>query len=315
MSHFIFSLLVLLAISLPASANNDLSTTINLAGKQRMLTQKMAKEALLVALHHNKADNLANLKKTSMLFNKTLKGLKKGDSDLGLKRVNSQKIQTQLDTIEGLWANYHTAVKGVVNGGAASFRQIDIIDSLNLLVLKEMNRAVQSYENIASSGANNNSNPAYAKAINIAGRQRMLTQKMSKDFFLMAMVKNLEESKQSLKTTMSLFETSLNTLIKGDKKLGLPVAPTPQILKQLQKVKSMWENFKPFIQDEPISENIKIVAEKNMPLLKEMNKAVGMYADYTKNLIKKRKTSLKNYNDRPIHVPSIPESIDTSVEG
>ncbi|MCK4442577.1 MAG: type IV pili methyl-accepting chemotaxis transducer N-terminal domain-containing protein, partial [Sulfurovaceae bacterium] len=48
-------------------------TVINLAGKQRMLTQKMTKEALFIAKGIDVKENIENLKKTVSLFDKTLK--------------------------------------------------------------------------------------------------------------------------------------------------------------------------------------------------------------------------------------------------
>ncbi|MCP4371929.1 MAG: chemotaxis protein, partial [Deltaproteobacteria bacterium] len=54
---------------------------INLAGKQRMLTQKITKESLALSQGTGTKESL---KKTAELFDKTLKGLKSGDNELGL---------------------------------------------------------------------------------------------------------------------------------------------------------------------------------------------------------------------------------------
>ncbi len=50
-------------------------TVINLAGKQRMLTQKMTKELLLIANGIDVDKNRESLKKTAELFENTLKDL------------------------------------------------------------------------------------------------------------------------------------------------------------------------------------------------------------------------------------------------
>ena len=59
------------AFATPTAA--EYGVVLNLSGKQRMLTQKMSKEAVLVALGVNKDGNLANLTATRDLFAKTLK--------------------------------------------------------------------------------------------------------------------------------------------------------------------------------------------------------------------------------------------------
>ena len=257
-----------------AMAEVDFSRTINLAGKQRMLTQKMAKESMLVALGVEKAANLSNLKGTRDLFDKTLKGLQSGDETLGLSPVKKPKIQKQLGKVSGLWTAYDAAISGVVSSGGATDAQIATIASQNLPVLKEMNRAVKFYESEASGGK---MNPALAVAINLAGKQRMLTQKMSKEFFLVAKGVDVEANKASLAKTVGLFDKTLTGLIDGDATMGLSPAPTPEIKAQLGVVKGLWAEFKPAIEGATDEANIATVASKNLPLLKEMNKAVGMF--------------------------------------
>ena len=114
--------------------------------------------------------------------------------------------------------------------------------------------------------------------INLAGKQRMLTQKMSKEFFLIAKGHDVDANKASLEKTMNLFDTTLIGLIDGDDALGLSPAPTDEILAQLEKVQSMWTPFKASLEAGPSDASIKAVADTNVPLLKEMNKAVGMFA-------------------------------------
>ncbi len=116
--------------------------------------------------------------------------------------------------------------------------------------------------------------------INLAGRQRMLTQKMSKEAF-----NNLEEKNhyKNLKKTAELFQTTLNGLILGDRKLNLPPIENNKIKKQLLKVKNLWEPFSKAVytlsnttDNLKIEEAKKFIAANNVPLLKEMNKVVKM---------------------------------------
>ncbi len=63
-------------------------------------------------------------------------------------------------------------------------------------------------------------NKADGTVINLAGKQRMLTQKMSKEVFLLSAGSN---TRGALLKTMALFEKTLTGLVHGDKKMGLPV--------------------------------------------------------------------------------------------
>ena len=256
------------------AADVDYSKVINLSGKQRMLTQKMSKEALLVALDVNRDENLANLKSTRDLFDKTLKGLRNGDDSLGLPPTKKPAILSALDDVDSMWAGFDPAVSGVVSSGVVEDAQIAVIASQNIPLLKAMNKTVKLYEAAASGG---DMNPALAVAINLSGRQRMLTQKMSKEFFLIAKGHNADANKASLSETVALFDGTLNGLINGDEETGLSPAPTEEIDAQLKKVQSMWMLFKAKLEAAPTPESIQSIASENLPLLKEMNKAVGMF--------------------------------------
>ncbi len=79
--------------------------------------------------------------------------------------------------------------------------------------------------------------------INIAGRQRMLSQKISKEAMAIHAGLAVEENRAALKETHELFESSLQDLIQGNAKLNLPATKNPSILTQMNRVKGMWQGF------------------------------------------------------------------------
>ncbi len=123
-----------------------------------------------------------------------------------------------------------------------------------------------------------NSSKAYGTIINLAGRQRMLTQKMAKEAVFIA---NGFDVREDIEKTQQLFERTLNSLIDGDKELGLPPATTDNIRHQLQKVKGLWDKFKPDIIAAAngkldMATKKKTLDYSSLEILKEMNKAVKM---------------------------------------
>ena len=127
--------------------------------------------------------------------------------------------------------------------------------------------------------------------INIAGRQRMLTQRMSKDALIIKyMEEHREKGMKELKLARDLFDVSLKALIEGGETysdLGmtkktppLPPAEGPAA-EQLKKVKQLWEPFKDSINkiiatNGADKEAILYIINNNNTLLAEMNKAVGL---------------------------------------
>ena len=131
--------------------------------------------------------------------------------------------------------------------------------------------------------------------VNIAGRQRMLTQKFTKEFFLLLHQKTPGDRKQvsgQMLQTRKLFEVSLQALAEGGKTykdLGmkkpvqLPSGIGPKIQKQLFLVRQLWEQLLREVTtirpDNPQSQQLIGVNSMSVKTLAAMNKAVGMLAD------------------------------------
>jgi hypothetical protein len=113
-----------------------------------MLTQKMTKELLLVALGIDLDKNKRNLKKTTSLFERTLKGLLDGDKDLDLPGTKDSAIRNQLATVGKLWKDYKPVLNKTIASESNKVSQgdLEMAAKLNLPLLKNMNAAVKMYE-------------------------------------------------------------------------------------------------------------------------------------------------------------------------
>ncbi len=127
--------------------------------------------------------------------------------------------------------------------------------------------------------------------INLAGRQRMLSQKMSKEVLLVSAGGEVAKAiPASLKNTMEVFDTTLSALLNSGqapltlnpsgKTVFCPKADEPA-RSQLLKVKSQWNEFADHMETlmsgkDKNHENLSYVIQNNLTLLKEMNIAVSM---------------------------------------
>ena len=257
---------------------------INLAGKQRMLTQKMSKEALLIAKGINVEGNTKSLKETIALFDKTLVGLRNGDKSLNLPKTHNQEILKQIDEVVLLWNSFKIHVEKVANGKTEKATLV-AIDKENLPLLKNMNMVVQMYENDNTSHLD----PHMAKTINLAGRQRMLTQKMTKELLLIANKLKSNANVESLKSTGELFKDTLTSLMTNNKE----AMQDPDIAKRLVTVQTLWSEYQNIIANTGVSkEEQKISKEKQDEISQKMTKELLTIANrvdakaYTKNLQK-----------------------------
>lgn len=262
---------------------NDMGIVINLAGKQRMLIQKMSKEILFIAKEINVAENQEELRKTAILFNKTLIGLFEGDSDFKLVKIEDPYIVQQLDKVVELWREFRINVDRVLRGNT-SIAVLKKVAQQNLLLLHEMNMAVKLYEDMAKEMYKKelrfSLEPSMAITINSAGRQRMLTQKMTKELLLVAINIDLKTNQARLVRTMSKFEKTLAGLLDGDDEMELLGTKKIAIREQLMSVQAQWNEYKPILIKSKVSQaDLEKAYELNMELLDEMDEAVGMYAD------------------------------------
>jgi nitrate/nitrite-specific signal transduction histidine kinase len=138
----------------------------------------------------------------------------------------------------------------------------------------------------------NEKNKKDALIINIAGKQRMLTQNISKNIFYIYHNKN--SSYWELDTSTIEFIYNLNSLKDGNSLIGISKAPTDEIEKQLSKVEILWNNFHKNIVDfkEIIQNNdkdndlalkniVNSIHDTNTILLTQVDSLVSMYTTYS----------------------------------
>ena len=253
--------------------DNILKKTINLSGKERMLTQKMTKLALQSTLNIQKDESRKALKKVADLYAKTLTGFKNGDSDLGLEATTNKKVKEQIAVVEKAWKPFYEAVNKIVEGKDKDGKALDYVVKNNEKLLKLSNNLVEAYE--SSNTSINYLEKARLHLVNVAGRQRMLTQKMTKEKLLLLKGENSYAPK--LAKSVKLFDSSLTALIKGDKSQNITKPTNEKIIKQLKVVSKLWEELKPLYEKKKNSpKELATIITKNETLLKEMNAMVKM---------------------------------------
>jgi methyl-accepting chemotaxis protein len=141
-------------------AQDSDAAIVNLAGRQRMLSQKMTKEALGVAKDAEDQDAYRKaLGGTAGLFDRTLSALLDGGGTTGgggdpvtLPATSDAGIREQLAVVQGIWDPFNTAVKTIISGqsGHPDFNSaLAHIEANSIPLLKNMNKAVGMYEQVS----------------------------------------------------------------------------------------------------------------------------------------------------------------------
>lgn len=127
------------------------------------------------------------------------------------------------------------------------------------------------------------------EAINKAGYQRMLTQRIAKSY--LAVVSDIEAQtyKEHLHGSAKMFENNLKELKE--------YAPTDEVKNQFRYVEILWRNYKFIYSDEYTIENAQVIMQFNDKILKACDDAVKILENYAQTITKERDEEMTEGND------------------
>jgi hypothetical protein len=252
---------------------------INIVGKQRLLTQKIAKLAIDCNLHII-SDRCKKLSIAVKEYNQVVAALQNGNKELKIEPLKSKEAKEMLQVIKKEWIEYAKNTIRVQNSNGKDVEAIKYILKNNEKLLEDSNKLVEILIKESSKRVSY-IEKAQLHIINIAAKERMLIPKMVKEYLALNVYK-ISSYKGRYKESMELFKRNLDGLIEGNKELGLPKATNKAIREQLLKIRKMWSKIEPIFASQKVDKaSLKVLLSVNPKLLKQMDKAVTLIQNAT----------------------------------
>jgi hypothetical protein len=229
-----------------ASMRRDSALRVNVAARQRMLTQRLAKSACFAAIGIDPAGHVAEVTADLKEFQKGQLTLEYGSVENGLMAEDDSAVVRSLQPVRELWPTYAsrlTAVAGATVGGAAPALQPMFETSLELLLRTDDALAILDDKY----GDGLILRPGLSNAIVVAGRQRMLSEKMLKEVCLVAAGYDVAQMTRQLQGTIALFRSSDTQLRHRLRGLALGAEATARIAAQHDLVDALWREVEPVL--------------------------------------------------------------------
>ncbi len=187
--------ITMLATSVSAIEIKSPTHAVDIAGKQRMFTQRMLKDYAMVGMGNTFGKPEEDLKKISTDFQDHMESL--------ASYTKSDEVKKSIEKVKALWVPLKKTLSEAPSKEKVEKLQVDLD-----VLLKAAEDTTKLFAK--------ESGKASGETVNKAGRQRMLSQRMASLYMLKVWEVEDPKFKMKLDDAMKLFKDSLEELEKSD---------------------------------------------------------------------------------------------------
>lgn len=261
------------------SAEADGTRRINLASRQSVLVEEITKAACFAAHGMKAPEHLAELAEAAETYEATEIALRYGDKAMGLLPEGLPSVQGAIGRSEVAWKPFYAAAKRILEADGHDEEDLLYLDDHGDEVLQATDAAAAAIEHEYSK---RHVPLNVAVGITIAGRQRVLVERMAKEACMIAHGVHVEQHLGELGESVEMFSLAHDALTNGMEAVGIH-APQGQALKdKLAEASALWAELQPdymhIVKDGVVTvADLELIDKDTEPLVHILDEIVFLY--------------------------------------
>jgi len=251
---------------------------LNYAFKQRMRTQWIARDALLIAMGINSSFYQKEILQNADAFNENFNNLIGSKKDIQKAEKRDPKFTEKIEDVKSTWKTFYDSVKKISKNHKDK-EALKFIEENNIKLLDDIAYIFTNFIKSYQSTDKLEASMAHIKSMlyTQVGKPRMYINKLVKERLLVKQNINKKENQKSLKQTVHDMDRLMKALKDGDKGLELHGTEDKDILDKLDISQKLWEEVKILVQKKKLTDKEFItLVRKNEDFIKAQTEVVKL---------------------------------------
>lgn len=258
---------------------------LNYAFKQRMRTQLMSRDALLISMDFNCSFYQKEILLNADLFNENFNNLINSKKDIEKIKKRDPKFSKKIEEVTEIWLTFYDSVKKI-SKDSKDKDALKFIEKNNINLLKGIAHIFTSFIKSYQSTDKLEASMAHIKSMlyTQVGKPRLYINKLVKERLLIEQNINVKDNQNSFNQTIKDMDKIMKALKDGDKELELHGTEDTKILEKLSITQKIWEDVKALVTKEKLNKKEwSIIIVKNEELIKAQTEVVKLTRESNDN--------------------------------
>ena len=209
----------------------------DLTARMRALSQSIGKEMAQLTAGNSTENSIADLEVQRREFTRLLQTLHRQDQSPDSRSSSNPDIARLLIAADQAWPALDSRIGDAISWGHMTHYEVLQFDS----AARELDHVLANLQlTYRQAAADFGVHSVILNAIAVAEEQRVLSQEISKTFFMLSYGVNVPQNRERLASAIDQFERDMRGLVEGNPEIGLIPAPTTSIRVELIAAQTIW---------------------------------------------------------------------------